>query len=422
MDLIALILVGCLSGLAIVQIVFVWRFVQCLGDWKTPLLVDDDCRPAVVILCLRGSDPYLRDCLKGLLSQDYPNYLIKIVVDHVDDPSMRLVDELVSNSNPRNAERVEVQMLTRIETTCSLKCSSLVQVVEGLNDNVNIIAQLDADTIPHTTWLRELATGLQPAEVGVVTGNRWYMPQEPTTGALVRYAWNAAAVVQMYWYSIAWGGTLAIETAVIKEAGLVERWRRAFCEDTLLSRAVGAAGYRVRFVPALMMINREDCDIQGFYFWVRRQLLTARLYHPFWLAVLGHGFLTSAIPLASVIWVVSCSFSGHWTSALLLMLSLIAYQAVMTIMLPWMESAMRQIAAGRNENASSQGARSYASLLWIGLVMQGIYSIALVSCLVLRKVEWRGIEYDIAGSWGITMLGYRPHRRDSQESTRSSSL
>ena len=39
----------------------------------------------VVILCLRGADPQLEDCLSGLLHQDYDNWELRIVVDHIDE-------------------------------------------------------------------------------------------------------------------------------------------------------------------------------------------------------------------------------------------------------------------------------------------------------------------------------------------------
>ena len=76
-----------------------------------------------------------------------------------------------------------------------------------------MVALLDADTIPHRTWLRELVAPLADPRVGAATGNRWYMPAEAGWAGLVRYLWNAAAVVQMYCYGIAWGGTLALKRA-----------------------------------------------------------------------------------------------------------------------------------------------------------------------------------------------------------------
>ena len=71
-----------------------------------------------------------------------------------------------------------------------------MQVVKSLDDSYEFIAQLDADTIPHRSWLRELAAALEGEHVGAASGNRWYMPTEPDCGSIVRYLWNAGAVVQ----------------------------------------------------------------------------------------------------------------------------------------------------------------------------------------------------------------------------------
>jgi cellulose synthase/poly-beta-1,6-N-acetylglucosamine synthase-like glycosyltransferase len=42
-----------------------------------------------VILSLRGPDPFVRRCLDGLLTQDYPGYTVFIVIDHAEDPEAK---------------------------------------------------------------------------------------------------------------------------------------------------------------------------------------------------------------------------------------------------------------------------------------------------------------------------------------------
>ena len=126
-----------------------------------------------------------------------------------------------------------------------------MQAASSLDESVGFIAQLDADTIPHSTWLRELATALADERVGAATGNRWYMPERVSIAAMVRYIWNAAAVVQMYSYGIAWGGTLAVKTSVLRETDLLKRWSNAFCEDTMLYAFLKKHRLRVAFVPSL---------------------------------------------------------------------------------------------------------------------------------------------------------------------------
>ena len=43
------------------------------------------------------------------------------------------------------------------------------------------------------------------------------------------------------------------------------------------------------------MVNREDCSMSGYVQWLRRQLLAARLYHPFWSFTVLHALGTFAV-------------------------------------------------------------------------------------------------------------------------------
>ncbi len=41
-----------------------------------------------VILCVRGADPSLQDCLRGLAGQTHSHFTVHIVVDHRSDPAL----------------------------------------------------------------------------------------------------------------------------------------------------------------------------------------------------------------------------------------------------------------------------------------------------------------------------------------------
>ncbi len=297
MNQLAFILFWALIGLAIAQGLLCLCFIGALLRKKWAPCEDNTCPRTAVILCLRGTDPFLHRCLESLLAQDYPRYDIQIVIDSPEDPAWEVVKSLV---NPRPDVHIELHTLIDRHETCTLKCSSLVQTVSRLKDSYEVVALLDADTVPHRTWLSELIAPLADKSIGVATGNRWYMPVEGTWGALVRYAWNAAAIVQMFCYHIPWGGTLALKTSVLRNSDLLDRWRHAFCEDTMLYRALRKQGLRVAFVPSLMMVNREVCDMPGFVTFLKRQLLAARLYHPAWWGVVGHAISISVVQAAAV--------------------------------------------------------------------------------------------------------------------------
>ena len=176
-----------------------------------------------------------------------PRTAVRIVVDSREDPAWAIVEEAV---NRCQATHVQIASLAERRETCSLKCSSVLQAISELDESFEVVALVDADTIPHRNWLRELVAPLADERVGASTGNRWYMPTQPTWGALVRYIWNSAAIVQMYWYRIPWGGTLAIKTRVFRETDVLEKWGNSFCEDTMLRRVLRPLGLSVAFVPS----------------------------------------------------------------------------------------------------------------------------------------------------------------------------
>lgn len=175
---------GLLLILISLQSALVWSFVQSLRRFSVPLVADDEAPHALVMLCLRGTDPFLKKCLLGALKQDYPLYEVRIVVDSPDDPARAVVNEVLKETKATN---VRVENLQFQRSGCSLKCSSIRQILDSLEPEIEIVAQLDADTIVHSSWLRELATALQPDDVGLATGNRWYMPTDPSLGSIVRY-------------------------------------------------------------------------------------------------------------------------------------------------------------------------------------------------------------------------------------------
>lgn len=395
-----------LVALIVGQALLVAGFVIALRRFRRPLLADVDCPPATVILCLRGTDPFLPACLDAIARQDYPHYRVRVVVDHRDDAAWGVVERTLQQNGARNFTIEE--LANRLET-CSLKCSSIVQVARSLDAESQFIAQLDADTIPHATWLRELATALHDPQVGAATGNRWYMPDDSAMGALIRYYWNAAAVVQMFSYRIAWGGTLAVKTSVIREAQLIDKWSRAFCEDTMLFSQMKPFGYRLAFVPSLMMVNRETCHVPGFFSWVRRQLLTARLYHPGWPAVVGHGLITFFVPLVVLL---MCAWSWwhadlttlRWTLA-----ATVVYQLSLLPMILPMEMAVRAIMRQRGENPRWLSAAKFVALLFALPATQVVYTAALISAMFVRVVDWRGIRYEIQPDRSLRLIRYQPY-------------
>ena len=350
-----------------------------------------DSPTAAIILCVRGTDPFLPQCIAKLLDQDYESYELHIVVDSEVDPAWDVLREFESDS------RVRIRVLEDPLETCSLKCSSLVQAVNALDSSFEVVAFCDADCVPHRTWLAELVAPFADPSVGVTTGNRWYHPPKASGAPLMRYLWNIPAAVNMVLLRIAWGGSLAVRHQVIHEAGLLARWSKSLCEDTMLFRVLRKHGYRQVFVPSVFMVNREACTLRDLASWVPRQLLTAKLYHPSWIATVGYGIISSIVPVIAIGMSIYGWITGDATlskQSLIILSGFEVSNVIMVMICQW--SAFRQIS-----NPSSYTplltARAILILpIWI-LVSQLIAPLSFIKCFLLRTVSWRGIDYRIRG-------------------------
>ena len=360
-----------------------------------------------VILCLRGSDPFLADCIRALLDQDYRAYDVHIVIDHQDDPAWKIAGDVMAS---QGASHVHLQTRQELRCSCSLLNTSLVQAIKQLDNTYEVVVKCDADVIAHRTWLRELVRPLQDDRVAACAGNRWYMPRDPTWGALIRYIWNVGAFVQMYYNHYTWGGSLALRMELLRRSDLLDRWLKALAEDTSIYDEVHRQGYRTCFVPSIVMVNRETCDLWQFYPWLKRQLLLSRLYHSRWPIVIGHGLLlTGAIALGAGIFAAGL-VTRQWPSVAWAGGGLLAHWAVAVLLVGLLEHGVRTIVSARGENTRWLSAPTCLKLFLALPLTQLIYTLSLLQVVFMREVHWRGIDYVIHGPYQIRMREYSTYR------------
>jgi hypothetical protein len=391
------IVVGLIAG----QTALLIAYARFLYRFRRPRLADEACPPAAVILCVRGLDPFLPSCLNGLFQQDYPDYDVWIVVDSTRDAAWPVVSKLAKQAGKR---AIHVLPLTERLDTCTRKLAGILQAISHIDASREIVALLDSDTIPHAAWLRELAAPLQDPRVGVSSGNRWYMPAAPTAGSLVRYLWNAAAVVQMYCYKIGWGGSLAIQAQLLRQSDLRERLANGFGDDTTICRCAQAHGYRVAFAPSLMMVNRETCSVKGVFGFLQRQLLAVRMHNPWWWAVVGHGVATTAVLGLSCLLGAVAAATASWTAAAWIGTAVAAYWASMVLLLLPLEWCARRIVRERGETITGLGAWGWFCTAGAVPLAQIVHFAALGAALIARTHRWRGVCYQFHGPSPVRVI------------------
>ena len=360
---------------------------------------------AAIVMSVRGADPSLRACVSSLLQQDYPSYWLEIVVDSEDDPAWELINQTI-----RDSEAINVSVVTLKERypTCSLKCSALLQGVKAIDPSYEVIAIVDSDAIAYPTWLRELVEPIaRNPQIGVTSGTRWYMPDDSNLGSLVRYLWNISGAVSMRKYECPWGGSMAIRRSVFHEGNLIEIWKQVLSDDNTAASAARDMGLTIYFVPTAILINRERCNLAGFWRFSNRQFLWTRLYGSFWKEISRQiVFRLTLLALASVMIPLSW-FMGNGAALTWVLWGVGMYALALLSMVALLEWNTRKILAQRGEEGYIL---SPLKIVQIALSLPIAHMLGIGSLLIsmtMRQVEWRGANYEIRESYDVRLTNYR---------------
>ncbi len=411
MFVVAVLLSLCLLVVLIVQIRWANQFVGLYR--QMPERVADDSLPHVgLIMALRGADPFLRDCLQGLLAIDYPSFEIRIVVDNEADPALPIVQEMIQRASVSN---VTVELLKVCQSTSSLKNAALLQAIEGCSDRCQVYAWLDSDTIPYPNWLRDLCNPLMNDSVGATSGIRWFAPPSNTLANHVRHLWNSGALLQMQAFSIGWGGAFAITRSFCETAGLKDKWRRALVEDTLASSEVLKTGKTVQFVAAATMPNAESTSLTWCISFVTRQLQGLMYYHHAWRQVVCFGVFGGAVVSGLAAVAAIAVVQGDVATVLLISLMLTAFGLVLGWLMHRSEKVVRNLLQGRYQLPLSH----WTMLVVAAPVTQVIHLLALCRALLASEVTWRGITYHIRSGLDINRMNYSAYLPSSSAGVES---
>jgi hypothetical protein len=407
--------VGCavcvvVVGVALMQAVFAAAYVRqlCSRPRKTSRTRYPK---AAVVLSVRGPDPFLDANMASLLDQDYPDFRVFIIVDSEYDAAWPFV-ERVRDLAP---DRVETLVLQKPLCTCSLKCSSVAEAVEHLDDSFEVVAFLDGDAPPYRNWLRDLVEPLNDPAVGVTTGNRWYTPSQIGWGTMVRYFWNAGAVVQVWLNDITWAGSMALRRDVIHKTGLIAAWRKSFVDDAAVVAQMREFGYQTRFVPTAIMANRENIALDKFIPWAERQMIAARSSGSGWSLVLSHAAGVAFSLLAPLAVLTAGLVLDEWQLVPLALGAMAAYWGGAILSTLAIEVSMQRIFR-RNEVPSPW--LNARAALWIipGIVATHfVYLRLLIGACLRNRVSWRGVEYELQGISGVRLLYYRPYQMAGED-------
>ncbi len=405
----ALILTGIAAYQLLISIIFYFR----ISRQNQPANISDDQFPtASVLLALRGADPELAAGIRQLLHQDYPDIDLRLMIDSEEDPAWQVVSEIQEEiQNPKLA----FSPLSNRPKASSLHCASMVQLMEELPDDREVIVLVDGDVVGYDGFLRTLISPIANGEADAAHGNRWYAPNVGKFGSMVRYVWNAAAVLTMYFGGIPWGGMFAARAKDIRETSVVDRWRKAMAVDACVTECLKTRGIQSQFVPSLIIVNREDCSLVGNQKFIIRQLLWTRLYQPrgFWWLIVTQAYVVSLGLILALAVAIFAAAAGDHQILGVSGLAIVLYQWLMFVSLFVVEFGVRRILEKNHQPLRWLTPSKIVKLVIAIPITQFVHAAAVTSVILKKRLIWRGVEYQINQPFDVELVADRPFEQQA---------
>lgn len=122
-----------------------------------------------------------------------------------------------------------------------------------------------------------------------------------------------------------------------------------------------------------------------------------------------HGLGTTVVLVAAIVLMAIAAVNGNWPAALWCAGGLFGYEFIMVSLLIPMELAVRRIVRSQGGTTKWLSAKTLLRLVPAIVLTQLVYTLALLGAQFVRRVDWRGVSYDIGGSWDIHRLDDPPY-------------
>lgn len=399
MSLFGIMIVAVFSAVACVRLVMTVRLIQAFLRNQPDTASVEEWPMVVAVMALRGGDEFLEDTLGRLASLDYPNYLLRLVIDSENDSSLEVVDDFLRIRKPNN---VEILFLGERPMTCSGKVAGMLRGTQELPAQCSIVAVFDGDAVVQASCLRCLVEPLLNG-ASLSTGNRWYAPLRHSIGALTRFAWNACALSIMNSLQIPWGGCMAMQRSVIADPELRKRLSLAFGEDSTIATFLLERNLQVRFVPESTVVNHEDCSIASFYNFLVRQYLTVRLHNPRWDFVFGTNLAIATVMIGANVYFVF----GHESYLLPVLAGYLIVLAEVVV-----ELVAGTLLVRHQKSREGISLPRFQGMFWIKIplaltLLNYMNPVACIHALLIRTHVWRGITYEFFEEPMVRIVGVK---------------
>ena len=406
---------------ALINCLFAALFLRRIHSEDCPALDESLQELAVIVLPIRGCDPRLERTIQALLNQQFRDYKLLVVVDHKSDPAWSKLQEMKIRLDISN--RMKIVPLENARSTCSLKCSALIQAVHMLRPNTRWVAFVDADVVVYPTWLADILGPLADDQVAVVSGSQWFEPSQPAAiGSMIRSIWNAGAIVPTVLLNHPWAGSMAMRYEDLITSSLLDDWKTTIVDDGPIAKFAKQMGGRIVMNPKLLMVNRESCSSTFAVNWIARMLTWSRIFEPTFPVTVLHAFLSAFLAIAIDVCLIWAVLSMDVTLIINAVAAVLGSAALCVMGFALARSAVSSSLLKRGQKPLPP--LDFEVMKNVALLMGPVQLCYLWGCLrawTTKVVSWRGVEYEIDGR-STRLIEYRPWQPEKNPTAANDSL
>jgi cellulose synthase/poly-beta-1,6-N-acetylglucosamine synthase-like glycosyltransferase len=214
----------------------------------------------------------------------------------------------------------------------------------------------------------------------------------------------------MFLFQVPWGGSLAIKKQLLQQTEILEKWVEAFGDDMLLHKVIKKHGWKIKFVPSLLMVNREESNLSTLFPSLQRLILCSRLYHPNWLALVSDAVSSILFPTLTILLALGLFLATEWNQAFSLFKTYSIYTIGLLLLMLVMELGVQEIIRSQGQPIPEISLTNILKMFIAIPLTQWLYGLAMLSSLWMSTVTWRGLTYKIKSPWHIRLVEYHPYQ------------
>jgi len=344
-----------------------------------------------VILPVRGAQN-LTLHLELLRAQRYRRYRIIASVESASDPAFAILVAAASRPGPP----LEL-VVAGHAVEGGQKVWNQLAALARLEPDDDVVAFIDADTLPTPQWLLRLVNALNSGRP-LATGYRWMTPADDRWSSCCLAAANDAVAAFPRGFlslTIVWGGSVAVRRETLTAIRIKDFWRGAISDDLQMAKALrqtGLAAYAPRHGLLLTPVSCSWREFLSFglrqyrFVWIHQPKVWAFALACLWgppvfLALAAPGLVNGAV--------------GAWLGfALIVALGEVRGRIRRDIQ----RSLWPELHGARD-------ARRWRAERWLRPVWQLVHALSVAAAPLSRTIDWAGVRYRVNGPQSVIVEG-----------------